>query len=69
LNKIKKYDVDFIIKQIDNAIIGEWQGLFFANTEDEYKQFMKQKSKGPHKNGINIDEINYATNQNIISKI
>lgn len=62
IKKAQTFDPEFMIKQIDNAMIGEWSGLFFENTEAEHEKFLKQNSKkSQHRNGINLDKIKYGT--------
>jgi hypothetical protein len=46
LKKMKKYDENFINQLIENAIIGGWQGLFFPNTDENYKKYLNGNQKG-----------------------
>jgi hypothetical protein len=44
IEKMKKYNEEFVIGLIERAIIGEWQGLFFSNTDDDFKKFLNQNN-------------------------
>lgn len=44
LEKMKKYNEQFVIQQIERAIIGQWQGLFFTNTDSDYQKFLQQNA-------------------------
>jgi len=39
---MKDYNEQFLTEQIRRAISGNWQGLFFSNTKDEYKKYINQ---------------------------
>jgi len=43
IDKIKKYDIDFAIELVEDAISGNYQGLCFPTTELKYKQWKKDK--------------------------
>lgn len=43
LNKLKDFDEEFVIELIDQAIIGEWQGIVFPDTKSKYENWLKQK--------------------------
>lgn len=43
LNKLKDFEEDFVIELIDQAIIGEWQGLVFPDTKSKYENWLRQK--------------------------
>lgn len=67
VQKCLKYNPEFMIKQIENAIIGEWNGLFYDNTDSEHTKFLASESplniKTKNKK-INIDQVKYAGNTN-----
>ncbi len=44
IDKSRKYDPDFMISLIDKALIGEYQGLFFSDTDGAYQKYIKLKS-------------------------
>lgn len=67
IQKCLKYDSEFMVKQIENAIIGEWNGLFYDNTDSEHSKFLASQSplnNKTKKGKINIDQINYGGNKN-----
>lgn len=45
LEKTKKYSEEFIIEQIEAAIDGSWQGLFYPETDNKYANWLKFKEK------------------------
>lgn len=45
VEKMKKYNEAFMIEQIERAIIGQWHGLFFSNTDDDFKKFIQKSNK------------------------
>lgn len=44
LNKLKDFDEEFAIGLIEQAIIGEWQGLVYPDTQSKYENWLKQRS-------------------------
>lgn len=58
LNKLKAFDEEFVIELIDQAIIGEWQGLVFPDTKIKYENWLKQKG------GKNDKEKQFAKSSN-----
>jgi hypothetical protein len=44
IKKMQKYDENFVNSLMENAIIGGWQGLFFPNTDENYKKYLIQKN-------------------------
>lgn len=44
IKKSKKYEDKFMIDLVEKAIIGEYQGLFFSNTDIEYKKYLNSKN-------------------------
>jgi hypothetical protein len=45
LKKMKKYNEEFMTQQIESASVGGWQGLFFSNTDDDFKKFIQKSNK------------------------
>lgn len=41
LARLKKYDVLFALKLVENCISGNYQGLIFDNTDENYKEWKK----------------------------
>ena len=46
LNKVQKYDRDFILKLIEDSIAGGWQGLVFENTDAKYQDYIRRNRLG-----------------------
>jgi len=46
IDKLKKFDENFIYELIENAIIGNYQGLVFSDTEQKYKIWQNGKKTG-----------------------
>ena len=44
VTKSKQYSIEFMVELIDKAIIGEYQGLYFSNTNEDYRKYLKSKS-------------------------
>lgn len=65
IEKMKKYNEPFVIQQIERAIIGQWQGLFFSNTDSDYQKFIQNGNSKTATNsgtneklgGISVDKI------------
>lgn len=55
LDKLKDFEEDFSINLLEQAIIGEWQGLVFQDTKDKYDSW--KKSKGKAKGGGVVSEV------------
>ena len=51
--KLSKYDEEFAKKLIENAIMNDYQGVVFSNTDEEYEKYLKSKST--NKNGFELD--------------
>lgn len=49
VKKCLTFEKEFIIELIDKAIIGEYQGLFFSNTKQDYQNYLKLKQTSPTK--------------------
>lgn len=45
LNKLKDFDEAFVLDLIDQAIIGGWQGLVFADTQAKYEAWQRLRNK------------------------
>lgn len=46
LNKLGKYPEEFAILLMENAIAGNWQGVVFTWTPDEFRKWLAQKEGG-----------------------
>ncbi len=46
IDKLKKFDENFIYELIENAIIGNYQGLVFSDTEQKYKIWQNGRKTG-----------------------
>lgn len=65
IEKMKNYNEPFVIQQIERAIIGQWQGLFFSNTDSDYQKFIQHGNSKTATNsgtdqklgGIPIDKV------------
>lgn len=44
LNKVSRYDKDFIIQLIEDSIAGGWQGLVFADTDKKYQEYCQSRN-------------------------
>lgn len=61
LDNISKYDEEFAINQINRAIAGNWQGLTFSNTDDEFIKWKNQRNgKTSINNGNNKSAKDYS---------
>lgn len=49
LNQLSKYNEKFAIRLIDKAIAGNYQGVVFSNTDEEFQKYIQ--SPAPGKNG------------------
>lgn len=47
LKKLAVYEVAFAVSLIDTAIMGEYQGVVFGNTPQEYEKWKKAKASTP----------------------
>lgn len=45
LEKLSEYDENYAIELIKRAIAGNYQGLFFKNTDKEYNEWLNRKAK------------------------
>jgi len=54
VKKSENYETGFMIDLIDKAIIGEYQGLFFSNTDQDYQKYLKSSGVSE------IQNINYG---------
>jgi LEA14-like dessication related protein len=64
LNSLGKYDEEFAIDLIEKAIEGNWQGVTFSNTPDDYEKWKRRKGINVNINSINanINPISANTN-------
>ena len=56
LNKLSKYDEEFAISLMEDAIERNWQGVVFSDTDEKYRQWKanRQGSRQPRdKNDVN----------------
>lgn len=44
LNKLAKYDLEYINQLIDNSIMNGWQGLVYKDTDEQYERWKKQQA-------------------------
>jgi hypothetical protein len=44
VNKLRRYEMDFAADLIENAIIGEYQGVVFPDTPRKYEIWKQQKN-------------------------
>ena len=56
LNKLSKFDEDFSIELMENAIEGEYQGVVFPNTKEFYKKWKEEKNGTSRKGDTAGDE-------------
>lgn len=54
--KLKRYDIDFAASLVENAIIGNYQGIVFADTDQRYEtwKYKNNQSNGTATNRPNI---------------
>lgn len=45
LDKLSRYDEDFAIELMENAIAGDYQGLVFADTDRKYEMWKKDRER------------------------
>ena len=43
--KMQRFNEEFMTRQIQSALVGEWQGLFFSNTESDFQKFLQGNGK------------------------
>lgn len=43
--KMQRFNEEFMTRQIESALVGEWQGLFFSNTESDFQKFLQGNGK------------------------
>ena len=56
LNKLAKYDLEYINQLIDNSIMNGWQGLVYKDTDEQYERWKKQQSGTQFKQIENPEE-------------
>ena len=42
---MQRFNEEFMTLQIESALVGEWQGLFFSNTESDFQKFLQGNGK------------------------
>ncbi len=61
-NKLKRFEIDFAASLVENAIIGNYQGVVFADTEQRYSNWLFQKNRqngtGKTYRVVGRDEVN-----------
>lgn len=45
VTKMQRFNEEFMTLQIESALVGEWQGLFFSNTESDFQKFLLGNGK------------------------
>ena len=56
LNKLAKYDLEYINQLIDNSIMNGWQGLVYKDTDEQYERWKKQQAGTQFKQIENPEE-------------
>ena len=46
LNKLKNYDVRYVLELIDASIMNEWQGLVYSDTDKKYNEWLRKSKFG-----------------------
>ena len=63
LNSLGKYDEEFAIELIEKCIEGNWQGVTFQNTPDDYEKWKRRKANvNPISANTNFKNENNLTN-------
>lgn len=62
LNKLGKYPEEFAILLMENAIAGDWQGVVFTWTPDEFRKWQSRKSGVPLQSGNKKPKDIYESN-------
>jgi hypothetical protein len=65
VNKLKRYDMDFAAELVENAIIGNYQGVVFADTQRKYEIWKQQKDK---LNGTGNQNLRQSVNQEFAAR-
>lgn len=53
LNKLKDYELDFVMEMIDNSIMNEWQGIVYQDTQKRYQEWLRNKASASGVRQIN----------------
>lgn len=62
LNKLGKYPEEFAILLMENAIAGNWQGVVFTWTPDDFRKWLAQKEGGMQRFGNKKPKDIYESN-------
>ncbi len=60
INKMKKYNEPFMIQLLESALIGQWQGLFFSNTDSDYQKFLNSHNNNGKSTFVSKAELSEA---------
>lgn len=52
LNKLKDYELDFVMEMIDNSIMNEWQGIVYQDTQKRYQEWLRNKASANISSGV-----------------
>lgn len=52
LNKLKDYELDFVMEMIDNSIMNEWQGIVYQDTPRRYQEWLRNKGSAVSSSGV-----------------
>ena len=52
LNKLKDYELDFVMEMIDNSIMNEWQGIVYQDTPRRYQEWLRNKGSEVSYSGV-----------------
>ena len=67
LDKVTEYDEEFVIELIEQATIGNWQGLVFPETKNQYQKWLNGK-RLQNQEGRSSNSSNRANNTEIFSE-
>ena len=67
LDKVTEYDEEFVIELIEQATIGNWQGLVFQETKNQYQKWLNGK-RLQNQEGRSSNSSNRANNTEIFSE-
>lgn len=54
--KLKRFHIDFAASLVENAIIGNYQGVVFADTENKYNYWLQQNERNNGTGNKNLRE-------------
>lgn len=52
LNKLKDYELDFVMEMVDNSIMNEWQGIVYPDTQKRYQEWSRNKASANISSGV-----------------